>query len=167
MSATGTYLDAPDDTVLRVAAGPTSPGELATRLRTLLEDDELRARMGAAAKAHIETQRISETTAQGYEQAIEATLALVGDPAHKAMAIWGKALADMGVTEGDLAAGTGVEYARRSRPSAERHRNATGNDDLVARLNCTALTSAFRRATPALRRHHEPVQEPDPSPRST
>ena len=112
VSATGTYLDAPDDTVLRVAAGPTSPGELATRLRTLLDDDELRARMGAAAKDHIEAQRVSEATAHGYEQAIEASLALVGDPAHKAMAIWGKALADMGVTEDDLVAGAGMEYAR-------------------------------------------------------
>ena len=45
-------------------------------------------------------------------QAIEASLALVGDPAHKAMAIWGKALADMGVTEDDLVAGAGMEYAR-------------------------------------------------------
>jgi hypothetical protein len=43
---------------------------------------------------------------------VEATLDLLGDPAHKALSIWGKALADMGVGEDDLARGTGLAYAR-------------------------------------------------------
>lgn len=112
VSATGTYLDVPDDAVLRVAPGPTDPSELAGRVRTLLEDPGLRARMGAAARAHVDALHGTEATARGYERAIEETLALVRDPAHKAMAIWGKALADLGADETNLREGLGVDYAR-------------------------------------------------------
>jgi glycosyltransferase involved in cell wall biosynthesis len=112
VSATGTYLDVPDAAVLRVEPGPTDPSELAARIRTLLADPELRVRMGAVARAHVEAMRTSEATAKGYERAIEETLTLVRDPAHKAMAIWGKALADLGADEADLEAGLGVDYAR-------------------------------------------------------
>ena len=112
VSATGTYLDAPDDAVLRVAPGPPDPSELVARLRTLLEDDALRSRMGRASRAHVEALRASEATAKGYEHAIEETLALVRDPAHKALGIWGKAFADMGADEGDLRHGLGLDYAR-------------------------------------------------------
>ena len=112
VSASGTYLDVPDQAVLRVAPGPTDASELAGRIRTLLEDPGLRARMGAAARAHIDGLRDTEATAKGYERAIEETLTLVRDPAHKAMAIWGKALADLGADETDLRVGLGVDYAR-------------------------------------------------------
>ncbi len=113
VSATGTYLDAPDDAVLRVAPGPTNPSELAARIRTLLDDPDLRARMGRGARTRTSTSSArSEATAKGYEAAIEETLRLVRDPAHKAMAIWGKALADMGADEADLEEGLGVGYAR-------------------------------------------------------
>ena len=112
VSATGTYLDAPDDAVLRVAPGPTSPSELAGRIRLLIDDTDLRGRMGEAARKHVDEIRASEATAKGYEHAIEETLRLVRDPAHKALAIWGKALADLGADETDLRDGLGVEYAR-------------------------------------------------------
>ncbi len=112
VSATGTYLDVPDDAVLRVAAGPADAAELALRIRTLLEDDALRARMGEAAATHMRGQRESETTARGYERAIERTLSLVRDPGRKAMAIWGKSLVDVGITEDMVAEGYGMEYAR-------------------------------------------------------
>jgi glycosyltransferase involved in cell wall biosynthesis len=112
VSATGTYLDVPDDAVLRVAPGPTNPSELAARIRTLSEDPDLRASMGAAAAAYVERLRATEATATGYERAIDATLALVRDPAHKALAIWGKALADMGVGEDQLREGLGLDYVR-------------------------------------------------------
>jgi glycosyltransferase involved in cell wall biosynthesis len=111
VSATGTYLGVPEDQVLHVAAGPTDPRELAARLRTLVEEPDLRARMGAAARARIERQRSSEATAHGYEAAVDATIALIGDPAHKALALWGRALADLGLDEHDLARGVGLEYA--------------------------------------------------------
>jgi len=112
VSATGTYLDIPDDCVLRVAAGPADPSELALRLRTLLDDDELRRKMGAAADAHMRELRDGEATAHGYEHAIERTLELVRDPGRKAMAIWGKSLVDVGISEAMVAEGYGMEYAR-------------------------------------------------------
>jgi glycosyltransferase involved in cell wall biosynthesis len=112
VSATGTYLDVPDDAVLRVAPGPPDPVELAARIRTLLDDADMRAGMGAAARDHVERQRASEATAHGYEEAIDATLTLVRDPSHKALAIWGKSLADLGVDEADLRDGLGLDYAR-------------------------------------------------------
>ena len=122
VSATGTYLDVPDDAVLRVAPGPTDPAELARVLIRLRDDPGLRERVGAAAAAHVEHLRESEATARGYERAITDTLALVRDPARKAMAIWGKSLVDAGITEEMVAEGYGMEYARalRSfRPGAE------------------------------------------------
>ena len=112
VSATGTYLDTPDETVVRVAAGPADPEELADVLTRLRDDDGLRSRVGTAAAAHIERQRASEATARGYERAIIETLALVRDPARKAMAIWGKALVDAGITEEMVGEGYGMEYAR-------------------------------------------------------
>jgi glycosyltransferase involved in cell wall biosynthesis len=112
VSATGTYLDVPDEAVLRVAPGPPDPEELSIRIRTLIGDHAMRARMGAAARAHLEGLRTSEATAHGYERAIDQTLSLVRDPAHKAMAIWGKSLADLGVDEADLGDGLGLDYVR-------------------------------------------------------
>jgi glycosyltransferase involved in cell wall biosynthesis len=112
VSATGTYNDVPDDAVLRVAAGPADPSELAVGIRSLLDDDELRLRMGTSAAAHSRELRESEATARGYELAIERTLALVRDPARKAMAIWGKSLVDVGISESMVGQGYGMEYAR-------------------------------------------------------
>ena len=112
VSATGTYLDLPDDCVVRVAAGPPDPVALTETIRGLLDDGELRARIGGAAAAHVERRRREDATARGYEQAIERTLALVRDPARKAMAIWGKSLVDVGITEDMVARGFGMEYAR-------------------------------------------------------
>jgi glycosyltransferase involved in cell wall biosynthesis len=112
VSATGTYLDVPGDTVLRVAPGPTDPAELAERIGELSRNFQLRTRMGAAAAEHMRGLRDSEATARGYEQAIDATLALIRDPARKAYARWAGALADVGVTEPQLARGYGLSYAR-------------------------------------------------------
>jgi hypothetical protein len=112
VSATGTYLDVPDDTVVRIAPGPADPAELARVLVRLRDDADLRARLGEAAAAHVEQRRSSEATARGYERAITETLALVRDPARKAMAIWGKSLVDAGITEDMVAEGYGMEYAR-------------------------------------------------------
>ena len=115
VSATGTYLDVPDDVVLRVAPGPTDPSELARVLTRLRDDDALRERVGAAASTHMEQLHATEATARGYERAIVETLALVRDPARKAMAIWGKSLIDAGITEEMVAEGYGMEYARALR----------------------------------------------------
>ncbi len=115
VSATGTYLDVPDEAVLRVAPGPTDPQELAVVLRGLKDDAPRRGAIGAAASAYVRRQRDSEATAHGYELAIVETLALVRDPARKAMAIWGKSLVDAGITEEMVAEGYGMEYARALR----------------------------------------------------
>jgi glycosyltransferase involved in cell wall biosynthesis len=112
VSATGSYLDVPDELVLRVAPGPTDPSELAARLRLLIDDGGLRVRMGAAARDHVEAVRSSEATAHGYERAIVETLRLVRDPVRKAEARWSGALADIGIGEPEVRAGYGVGYAR-------------------------------------------------------
>jgi glycosyltransferase involved in cell wall biosynthesis len=115
VSATGTYLDVPDETVLRVAPGPPDPRELASVLGRLRDDPDLRARIGAAAAAHVEHLRTTDATTRGYERAITETLALVRDPARKALAIWGKSLVDIGITEDEIAEGYGTAYARALR----------------------------------------------------
>ncbi|MGH2631200.1 MAG: glycosyltransferase [Actinomycetota bacterium] len=115
VSATGTYLDIPDDAVVRVAPGATDPAELAAQLSRLRDDPALRARIGGEAAGHLERLRTSEATARGYERAIDETLALVRDPSRKALGIWGKSLVDVGITEGMVAEGYGMEYARALR----------------------------------------------------
>jgi hypothetical protein len=112
VSATGTYLDLPDGLVARVPAGRPEPEELAAVLRDLLEDDERRARMGAAAREHMAELARTEATARVYAEAIEGTLALLRDPTRRALARWGGALVDLGITEEHLERGYGVSYAR-------------------------------------------------------
>jgi glycosyltransferase involved in cell wall biosynthesis len=115
VSATGTYLDLPDDAVVRVAPGATDPAELAAQLARLRDDPALRERIGGAAARHVERLRDSEATAHGYERAIDATLALVRDPSRSALGIWGKSLVDVGITEEMVGEGYGMEYARALR----------------------------------------------------
>jgi hypothetical protein len=112
VSATGSYLDLPDDAVVRIAPGPPDVAELADRIRTLRDDEALRERIGATAAAHMAELERSEATAAGYVEAIVATLALVEDPIAGPMARWAKALADIGVTQEHLDAGYGLSYAR-------------------------------------------------------
>jgi glycosyltransferase involved in cell wall biosynthesis len=112
VSATGTYLDAPDGTVLTIGAGPGDPHELAERLRQLIDDPALRASMGGAAKRYMDHLRTSESTARGYAEAIRATIAIVRDPVGPAMARWARSLADIGITQREVDQGYGLRYAR-------------------------------------------------------
>lgn len=112
VSATGTYLDAPEGTVLHVGAGPTSPVALADRIRTLVEDPELRLRMGESARVYMDDLRTSEATAHGYADAIRATIAVVNDATSPAMDRWARALADIGVSQAYIEAGYGLSYAQ-------------------------------------------------------
>ena len=110
VSATGTYLDVPDDAVLRVAPGPADPAELArasaaTARRRRPARARGRGRGGATSSACERARR----RARGYERAINETLALVRDPARKAMAIWGRSLVDAGITEDLVLEGFGLE----------------------------------------------------------
>ncbi len=73
VSATGTYLDIPEDLVVRDRSGTGRPAELAQRILELRDDPERRARIGAAARAHMAALRAADATARGYEEAILAT----------------------------------------------------------------------------------------------
>jgi len=112
VSATGTYLDSPDGTVLTVAPGPTDPAELAASISELIADPRRRDRMGATARASMADLAAREVTAHGYAAAIEATLHIVDDPVGPNMRRWADALADVGVTEPDLVEGYGLDFAR-------------------------------------------------------
>lgn len=112
VSATGTYLDAAEDTVVRAPAGVPDPSALAVAIAPLAQDPERRARVGAAARDHMRQLEATEATAHGYAAAIRETLAIVEDPVGGAMRRWADALADIGVDEPGLARGYGLDYAR-------------------------------------------------------
>jgi hypothetical protein len=112
VSGTGTYLDIPEGLVVRVAAGPADPAELAARILELRDDPERRTRIGDAARAHMATIRDSDATAKGYEHAILATRDIVLDPNRAILARWAENLAAVGVDESLADQGYGVSYAR-------------------------------------------------------
>jgi glycosyltransferase involved in cell wall biosynthesis len=112
VSGTGTYLDFPEDMVVRVPPGRLEPEELASTLRGLVDDPDRRRRIGEAARAHTAELARSEATARVYAEAIDATLALLQDPARRALSRWGGALVDLGVTDDGLSEGYGMSYAR-------------------------------------------------------
>ena len=159
VSATGTYLDVPDDAVLRVAAGPDEP-------RRARDAPAHAARRRRAARAHGRRRegphrgaaRRPRPPRTGTSRRSRRRSRWSRDPAHKAMAIWGKALADMGVTEDDLAAG--ARHGVRPRPrdaSAERHRNVTGQP------MTSLLDSSHRADLRVSARHASPRRSrPDP-----
>jgi glycosyltransferase involved in cell wall biosynthesis len=112
VSGTGTYLDVPEGLVVRVSPGRLDPGELRSVLTTLLDEEAVRTAMGDAAREHMLARARTEATATGYAAAIDGTLELLRDPTRRALARWGGALVDLGVTEDLLADGYGVSYAR-------------------------------------------------------
>ncbi len=112
VSATGTYLDLPDEVVARVPAGRPDPATIASEIRGLLEDEGRRDRIGVAAREHVAERSRTHATANAYVRAIDGTLSLLADPTRRALARWGGALVDLGVTEETLAEGYGLSYAR-------------------------------------------------------
>ncbi|MFM7718033.1 MAG: glycosyltransferase [Actinomycetota bacterium] len=108
VSGTGTYLDVPADEVLHVSPGAVDPAELATAIARLA-DPSVGPAMGERAARAVRAD--PGATARAYADAIAATLALVADPARRALARWARALADLGVTEADLREGAGADYA--------------------------------------------------------
>jgi glycosyltransferase involved in cell wall biosynthesis len=112
VSATGTYLDLPEGVVAFVSRGRPEPGEIAARVRRFVEDPDHLARVGEAARAHMQALDRSERTAHAYAEAIEGTLALLVDPSRRALSRWAGALADLGVTEEHLREGYGTSYGR-------------------------------------------------------
>ena len=113
VSATGTYLDLPGRHRRPRPGGSARAGGARRRRSASSSDDpERRRRIGEAARAHMAELARSEATAHVYAEAIDATLDLLLDPARRALARWGGALVDLGVTEDDLADGYGLSYAR-------------------------------------------------------
>jgi glycosyltransferase involved in cell wall biosynthesis len=112
VSATGTYLDVPQDAVVRVAAGPANASELREAIASLLDDPARRERMGELAAARIRRETGSDATARGYERAITSTLELIRDPEHLVLERWARSLTELGVDETMVAEGYGRSYAR-------------------------------------------------------
>lgn len=120
VSATGTYLDVPDGAVVRVPPGRPDARALADAIASITADDAAAARVGAAAAEA--SRAVAGATARGYAHAIASTIGLLADPAHRAMARWARALAELGVTEEHLAAGAGRSYADGLASFADRDR---------------------------------------------
>jgi glycosyltransferase involved in cell wall biosynthesis len=112
VSATGTYLDLPADAVATVPPGPVDPGALAAVLGELVADTARRAALSERARALAVERYTLETTARGYERAIEQTLALALDPARLALPRWARALNEIGLREEHVREGFGVSYVR-------------------------------------------------------
>jgi hypothetical protein len=68
--------------------------------------------MGATARVYMADLAARETTAHGYAEAIDATMRVVDDPVGVNMRRWADALADLGVSEAQLAEGYGLSFAR-------------------------------------------------------
>jgi glycosyltransferase involved in cell wall biosynthesis len=112
VSATGTYLDEPEGTVVHIAAGRGDPDELAERIRALLDDPVMRVRIGETAASYMRGLAAREATAHGYADAIRGTAAIVSDPTGPALARWSRALGDIGITQAYVEVGYGLRYAR-------------------------------------------------------
>jgi glycosyltransferase involved in cell wall biosynthesis len=118
LSATGTYLDLPDDAVARVPAGPVDAGALAAVLGALADDPARRRALSERAAALAAQRYTLEETARGYERAIEQTLGLARDPTRLPMPRWARALNDLGTRREHLEEGFGVSYVRGLRELA-------------------------------------------------
>jgi hypothetical protein len=110
VSATGTYLDLPDDVVRRIEGGPPRASELAEVLGRLAANEAERRALGGRAREHMRDLARGDATARGYEHAITETLALLKDPARQALARWAGALLDCGVSEEAMHEGFGLSY---------------------------------------------------------
>lgn len=111
VSATGTYLDFPEGTVVPVPAGPPDAEALVHELRRLAGDAALRQAIGARARAHVQRLADDDATARAYALAIDETLALLTDPLRRSLSRWASVLTEMGATGATVRRGLGVRYA--------------------------------------------------------
>ncbi len=102
VQAVGSYLDAPEDTVVRIPAGEPDALELADALSRLRADPSARERIGARAREASQRLQADQLTAHAYRNAIEATLSLLRDPVRWATERWATALATAQPTAGDV-----------------------------------------------------------------
>ena len=113
----GSYLDEPEDAVVRIPGGEPDAFALAEALSRLQADPEARERVGARAREQSERQRAEKATARGYERAIESTLELLRSPVRWATERWAAALAAAAPREGD--AELALPHLERLRELAE------------------------------------------------
>ena len=110
VSAVGSYLDAPEGTVVTIPGGPPDPGMLAATLAPLVRDPGARAAIGRRARAAMERQQRERVTARSDGAAIEETLRRLRHPAAAPVERWAAAMADLGVTQREAGRGFGSEY---------------------------------------------------------
>ena len=130
VSATGTYLDAPDGSVLSVDAGPTDPGQLADRIRTLAEDEDLRRRIGADGPRPHGTARRHRGHGARVRRGDRRDAR--GPRGRRPPTSWSggrRALFELGVTQEHLDAGYGLAYARALESFKRSPSSAPGADE--------------------------------------
>jgi hypothetical protein len=131
VQAQGSYLDLPEEAVLRIDGGPPDARKLAGALDRLLAHPKLRWWIGDRARHHVEELRRTGATEAAYAGAIHRTLDLVRDPARAAVARWARALASLGAGEGAAPLGERYaaavhEVARADLPGVGWHERAAG-----------------------------------------
>lgn len=102
VQAVGTYLDYPEDAVVRIPAGEPDADALTEALGRLEAEPSLREEVGDRAREETERLRTERVTAHGYEEAMDSTLGLLGDPVRWATERWASALAATDPAEGDV-----------------------------------------------------------------
>jgi glycosyltransferase involved in cell wall biosynthesis len=111
VSGVGTYLEVPDDVVVRIAPGVPDRAELASAIDRLAGDPTRRRQMGERAQRFAREELTPARAAAVYLGAIADVLAFEADPARTALARWAGALREMGVAPHHVERGFGVAYA--------------------------------------------------------
>jgi glycosyltransferase involved in cell wall biosynthesis len=111
VSATGAYLELPDDAVVRVRPGRPDADELASTLTRLAREPELRSRYGERGRAFVLEHNRPDRTARVYERAIEGVLEGRRHPVKSSIGRWAAALAELGTTADAVRRGFGGRYA--------------------------------------------------------
>jgi glycosyltransferase involved in cell wall biosynthesis len=111
VSAVGTYLEIPEDVVIRIPPGTPDPAALAAAIGGLAADPAARAAMGTRARSYAREAFAPRATASAYAAAVDGVLALRADPSRAALARWATALRSEGVRPRDVRRGFGLRYA--------------------------------------------------------
>jgi glycosyltransferase involved in cell wall biosynthesis len=111
VSAVGTYLELPDDVVVRIPAGPPDEGELLAAIGGLVSDAPAREALGVRAAGFAHTALAPEATAIVYRDAVDLALALEADPERRVLVRWAEALQEVGMSPRLVRRGMGVGFA--------------------------------------------------------
>ena len=111
VSATGTYMEWPSDTVVRVSGGEPKAEDLAFVVSLLAMNPGLRTSVGERGRAFLLEHCSPAATAALYERAVNETLALMGDPLRHAVSRWAEGLAECGASAETARRGFGTRFA--------------------------------------------------------